>query len=88
MQFTDNPRVVVGLGYVGLPLAVSLARASTPRRLAHRYDVVIAAVGNREYRKMAPGEVAALARNGALLADLNGIWRDAEFPETLTRWSL
>ena len=29
MQFTDNPRIaVIGLGYVGLPLAVSMA--STP----------------------------------------------------------
>lgn len=44
---------------------------------------MIAPAGRREYREMEPEEVAALARNGALLADLNGICRDAEFPETL-----
>ena len=56
--------------------------------LVDKYDVIIAAVAHRAYRSMTMSEIAALARDGALLADLNGIWRNETMPETLTRWSL
>ena len=51
-----------------------------------RYDVVLAAVPHQSYRGMAMADVAALAGEGALMADLHGIWRDRDLPEGLDRW--
>jgi len=54
--------------------------------LAARYDVVLAAVPHQPYREFAAAEIAALASEGALIADLHGIWRDHDLPTTLSRW--
>ncbi len=51
-----------------------------------RYDVVLAAVPHQSYRDMSMAEVAALAAEGALMADLHGIWRDRDLPESLDLW--
>jgi UDP-N-acetyl-D-galactosamine dehydrogenase len=56
--------------------------------LQRRYDVVLAAVPHRSYRAMGASSIAALANEGALIADLKGIWRDAPLPPDLDRWSL
>ena len=55
---------------------------------ARRYDVVIAAVPHRAYREMDAARIAALARDGGLVADLHGLWRGGQFPEGLDLWSL
>ena len=59
-----------------------------PTALEGRYDVVLAAVPHGSYRAMGASSVAALAREGALIADLKGIWRDTPLPSELDRWSL
>jgi UDP-N-acetyl-D-galactosamine dehydrogenase len=56
--------------------------------LGRRYDVVIAAVPHAPYRAMAPAEVAALAGEGGLIADLHGLWREAGLPEAVDHWWL
>jgi UDP-N-acetyl-D-glucosamine/UDP-N-acetyl-D-galactosamine dehydrogenase len=56
--------------------------------LERRYDVVVAAVPHRAYRAMAADSVAALGKDGALIADLHGIWRGAEWPGALDNWTL
>jgi UDP-N-acetyl-D-glucosamine/UDP-N-acetyl-D-galactosamine dehydrogenase len=56
--------------------------------LGRRYDVVVAAVPHRLYRDLGAADVAALTQSGGLLADLHDIWRRAEFPATMDRWSL
>jgi len=56
--------------------------------LADRYDVVIAAVPHTTYRTMDAAAVDGLLGDGALLADLHGIWRDVDLPVTIDRWSL
>jgi len=53
-----------------------------------RYDVVLAAVPHRAYRAMDVAAVEALTNEGALLADLHGIWRDKVFASGLDTWSL
>jgi len=59
-----------------------------PAALERRYDVVVAAVPHRAYRAMAADSIAALGREGALIADLHGIWRGAEWPASLDNWTL
>ena len=56
------------------------------RALEGRYDVVLAAVPHRAYLEMSAAAVAALAADGALMADLHGIWRDSDLPAALERW--
>jgi UDP-N-acetyl-D-galactosamine dehydrogenase len=56
--------------------------------LGGQYDVVIAAVPHAQYRAMSPAEVAALAGDGALIADLHGLWREADMPEGVDHWWL
>jgi UDP-N-acetyl-D-galactosamine dehydrogenase len=56
--------------------------------LERRYDVVLAAVPHRAYRAMEGGEIEALVKEGGLVADLHGIWRDRSFKDGLERWSL
>ncbi|HTU12687.1 MAG TPA: nucleotide sugar dehydrogenase [Allosphingosinicella sp.] len=59
-----------------------------PEALTRRYDVVVAAVPHLLYRDMKAAEVAALAQEGGLLADLHALWRGADFPANMDRWSL
>ena len=56
--------------------------------LKRRYDLVLVAVPHAQYRAMTPEQVAGLAREGGLVADLKGIWRHQLFPKTVERWSL
>lgn len=56
--------------------------------LDRQYDVVVAAVPHRSYRDISAAGVAALSRDGGLVADLHGIWRDGDFPAAVDRWSL
>ena len=54
---------------------------------AARYDLVLGAVGHKEYRDMDAGHLAALLTDGGTLADLKGIWRGVDLPG-VDRWSL
>ena len=56
--------------------------------LGRRYDVVLAAVPHAAYRAMAAEDVAGLVKDGGLVADLHGIWRDQALPDGVERWSL
>jgi UDP-N-acetyl-D-galactosamine dehydrogenase len=56
------------------------------RALERRYDVVLAAVPHRAYLDMPLSAVAGLAADGALMADLHGIWRNSDLPAALQRW--
>jgi len=62
--------------------------ALDPAALERRYDVVVAAVPHRAYRDMPADAVAALGREGALIADLHGTWRGAKWPAALDNWTL
>jgi UDP-N-acetyl-D-galactosamine dehydrogenase len=64
----------------GLPL--------DPHALGRRYDVVLGAVPHAVYRSMAPDDIARLLNEGALVADLHGIWRNGALPEGIESWSL
>ena len=52
------------------------------------YDVIIGAVAHREYAAMDGARLAALAKKGALLADIKGMWRNRPAPDGLRTWSL
>ena len=54
---------------------------------ASRYDVVLGAVGHKEYRDMDARHLAALLAEGGTLADLKGIWRGVDLPG-VDHWSL
>jgi UDP-N-acetyl-D-glucosamine/UDP-N-acetyl-D-galactosamine dehydrogenase len=56
--------------------------------LERRYDTVLAAVPHRPYREMPAAAVAALGAEGALIADLHGIWRGADWPAGREYWTL
>src|SRR5205085_2782652 len=62
--------------------------APDPDALGRRYDVVVGAVPHQQYRAMAAADAAALVSEGGLLADLHDLWRGADFPVTMDRWSL
>ncbi|MBV9840132.1 MAG: nucleotide sugar dehydrogenase [Sphingomonadaceae bacterium] len=59
-----------------------------PDALDRRYDLVLVAVPHARYKAMTPKQVAALAVDGGLVADLKGIWRHQAFPKRVERWSL
>ena len=52
-----------------------------------RYDLVLGAVGHKEYRDMDARHLAALLTEGGTLADVKGIWRSLDLPG-VDRWSL
>jgi len=52
------------------------------------FDGLVAAVPHAPYRDFGPGEFARLVRPGGLIADVKGIWRKRDLPETLRRWQL
>ena len=52
-----------------------------------RYDLVLGAVGHKEYREMSAGQISALVASGGTLADLKNIWRELNLPG-LDRWGL
>jgi UDP-N-acetyl-D-galactosamine dehydrogenase len=53
-----------------------------------KYDLVIGAVGHREYRDLPVDSIAALVKPGGTLADIKGMWRDRELGDGIERWSL
>ncbi|HYD12473.1 MAG TPA: nucleotide sugar dehydrogenase [Allosphingosinicella sp.] len=59
-----------------------------PDALGGRYDVVVVAVPHGSYRGLSPAQAAALVSEGGLLADLHDLWRGADFPVTMDRWTL
>ncbi len=59
-----------------------------PAALEREHDLVLVAVPHAAYRAMAPEAIAALARDGGVVADLKGIWRNRAFPARVERWSL
>jgi UDP-N-acetyl-D-galactosamine dehydrogenase len=59
-----------------------------PHALERRYDVVLAAVPHHQYRAMDAAAIEALGADDSLIADLKGIWRSADLPARLDRWTL
>ena len=50
------------------------------------YDALVGAVAHDEYRALQPAEFATLVAPGGLVADVKGIWRKTELPNSLQRW--
>ncbi len=51
-----------------------------------RFDVIVAAVPHQSYRALAITDIAAHCTDGALLADLHGIWRGQNLPLGVDYW--
>jgi UDP-N-acetyl-D-galactosamine dehydrogenase len=52
------------------------------------YDAVIAAVPHAAYRELEPENVAAMVRDGGVLADIKGMWRQGDVPGRVRHWVL
>jgi len=52
------------------------------------YDAVIAAVPHEDYVDLGTDTLVSMVRPGGLIADIKGIWRGREFPDTVRRWQL
>jgi len=52
------------------------------------YDLVVGAVPHEAFRELTADQVERLLKPGGLLADIKGMWRDHQFPSSLSRWSL
>lgn len=52
------------------------------------YDAVIGAVRHHEYAEFGADRLAGLLAEGGLLADIKGMWRGTELPESYRRWQL
>ncbi len=52
------------------------------------YDCLIGAVAHDAYAAFTTEDFARLVRPGGLVADIKGMWRDADLPEGLGRWQL
>jgi len=53
-----------------------------------RYDCLVGAVGHDSYRQIDDTDIADLLNQGGLIADIVGLWRQAELPNGLRRWQL
>jgi UDP-N-acetyl-D-galactosamine dehydrogenase len=53
-----------------------------------RYDLVVAAVGHREYRELSDEQIESMVAPGGTLADLKGLWRDRKLDPAIDRWTL
>jgi UDP-N-acetyl-D-galactosamine dehydrogenase len=51
------------------------------------YDAVVGAVAHAPFAAWSAQDVARVAKRGALIADVKGMWRDREFPG-YARWEL
>ncbi|MDX1739326.1 MAG: hypothetical protein R3261_13890 [Alphaproteobacteria bacterium] len=49
------------------------------------YDAVIGAVPHDEFDELS---LASLLKDGGLVADIKGMWRNRPLPDNLRRWSL
>jgi len=52
------------------------------------YDCVVGAVPHREYCEFDAASFSKLVRPGGLVADIKGMWRQAELPDGIRYWSL
>ena len=52
------------------------------------FDAVLGAVPHHEYARLDRARLVGLLRPGGLLADLQGLWRDARLPDGIRRWVL
>lgn len=52
------------------------------------YDCLVGAVPHREYCEFEEASFARLVRPGGLVADIKGMWRQAELPDGIRYWSL
>ena len=52
------------------------------------YDVVVGAVKHREYDGLDAAALQRLVRDGGLVADIKGIWRDVTLGDSVRRWQL
>ncbi len=53
-----------------------------------RYDCVVGAVGHDRYSTIDAAQIAGLLKDGGLLVDIAGMWRDLALPAGLRRWQL
>jgi UDP-N-acetyl-D-galactosamine dehydrogenase len=53
-----------------------------------RYDLVVGAVGHREYRELSDEQIESMIAPGGTLADLKGVWRDRQLDAAVDRWTL
>jgi UDP-N-acetyl-D-glucosamine/UDP-N-acetyl-D-galactosamine dehydrogenase len=53
-----------------------------------RYDLVVGAVGHREYRELSDEQIESMIAPGGTLADLKGVWRDRQLGGAIDRWTL
>jgi UDP-N-acetyl-D-galactosamine dehydrogenase len=52
------------------------------------FDLVIVAVGHRDYRELSEDRIQAMVAPGGTLADIKGIWRDRALDSSIDRWTL
>jgi len=50
------------------------------------YDCLVGAVPHDAYRGFTPAHFAALVKPGGLVADIKGMWRSVELPDSFRRW--
>lgn len=67
--------------FFGVELLPSLANGGA-------YEAVIGAVNHHEYRALDISALTDLLVDGGLLADVKGMWRGLELPDTYRRWQL
>ncbi len=67
--------------FLDIDLMPNLARARD-------YDAVIGAVPHDEYRGFTAATFSRIAADGALIADVKGMWRAISLPEGMRRWQL
>lgn len=55
---------------------------------AVRYDAVVGAVAHSAYSSLDGERLAALVRDGGMVADVKGMWRGVSLPDSIERWQL
>ena len=55
---------------------------------SRQYDLVVGAVGHREYRELADERLGGMLAPSGTLADLKGMWRDRRLDPAIDRWTL
>ena len=57
-------------------------------RGARDYGVVVGAVAHDDYRGFTAATFSRIAADGALIADIKGMWRETPLPDGMRRWEL
>ncbi|TNE41535.1 MAG: nucleotide sugar dehydrogenase [Alphaproteobacteria bacterium] len=52
------------------------------------YDAIVGAVAHSVYRDLSPAAIEGMIKDGGLVADIKGIWRDTDFSNGIKRWQL